>query len=147
MVVEQFIVGQAAHTFADRSHGAHILRTVVKQLGEQRRVVRRDATLAHQMATSVVLAHRRAGEAASVFQTARRTVGAGLRGGAVELLQRVVLLQDVPKDEPLESGVVGAYLVACEVRQRATSPHLDLAVIVRIGHAQYFCGETLRIII
>jgi len=95
----------------------------------------------------MVLAHRRAGEAASVFQTARRAVGAGLRGGAVELLQRVVLLEDVPKDEPLKSGVVGADLVACEVRQWATGPHLNLAVIVRIRHAQNLCGETLRIVV
>ena len=67
MVVQQLIVGQAAHALTDGAHGADILRAVVEQLREQRGVVGRDAALAHQVATAMVLAHGRAGEPASVF--------------------------------------------------------------------------------
>ena len=99
----------------------------------------------------MILAHPCASEAAHVFQTAGRAVGAGLRCGAVELLQLELALEHIPEDQALERGVVRAYLAGVlghVLRERlAMPPRPHVAIVEGVGHTQHVCAGVLRIVV
>ena len=78
----------------------------------------------------MVFLHGSASKAAHILKAARRTVGAGLRCGAVELLQLEVYLKDIPKYQALERCVVRVYqplVIFDGLRERLTGeprPHI-----------------------
>ena len=162
MVFGQFVVRHLAHGLADGAHGAHILLAVGHHLGHQRRVFAErtvglgDGQGADQLRAAVVLLHGRAGEAPHVFKAAGAAVGPGLRCGAIELLQRrfgeaLIGRQHIPEDEPLEGGVVGAYL-APVLRHAgreglAWQPRHHVVIAEGVGHAQHLGAAVLRVVV
>ena len=99
----------------------------------------------------MVLLHGRAREPANVFQATRRAVGAGLAGGAVELLQLEVDLEDVPEDQALERGVVRADLAGMVTHLLGEwitgTPGHHLAVVEGVGHTQHLGAGVLRVVV
>ena len=91
--------------------------------------------------------------ATDVLQAARQAVGASLRGGTIELPQlwfrhTYVRAKDIPKDKPLERGVVGHDLMAGNVGERLTrQPGKHLAIIESVGHAQHLGAGILRVVV
>jgi hypothetical protein len=103
------------------------------------------------MPAPVILTHRRAEEPPHVLKRARRTVGAGLRGGAVELLQLELDLEHVPEDQALERCVVRADL-AGELgdlygKRLRWRPSDDRFIVESKRHTQDLCADVLAIVI
>ena len=165
MVVGQFFSAQIAQGFGHCTHGAHILFAVSHHLIQQRGVFAegavslRDRQQPNQLRATVVLLHVGTGEPAHVLQRPWRAVGAGLRGGAVELLDTGLCdtpgrAQDVPEDQPLKRSVVGTYLAPATdvvINSRwdwlSRLPCDNLIVAEGVAHAQDFCGRILRIVV
>ena len=99
----------------------------------------------------MVFLHGRASEAAHILKAARRTVGAGLRCGAVELLQPEIDLKDIPEYQALERCVVRVHqtlVVFDRLRERLTwEPRPHVFVIKCVGHTQHVGAGVLRVII
>ena len=157
MVVGQLVRRQLPLRLADRAHGADILFAVLDHLGHQvcvvaeRAVCLRDRQQADKLAAAMILAHPGTGKAPDILKATRRAVGAGLRGGAVELLQPVVDLEDVPEDQALKRGVVRpdlALVVRDGLRERLIrQPRPHALVVEGVGHAQHVGAGVLRVIV
>ena len=109
----------------------------------------------------MVFLHGRASKAANVFQRARRAIGSALGGGAVELLQIEIDLQDVPKDQALKRRVVGVdyafvifdlfgerhffYMTMLIMYKR--KPSFYIIIVKRVGHAQHFGAGVLSVVV
>jgi AcrR family transcriptional regulator len=150
-VVRKLISRQRPQALTDRPHRPHVLRAVFEQVLHVLLGVLegRYAALPHQRRTAMVFLHRRAREPADVLKRARRTVGARLRGRAIELLQTrlghlEVRAEHIPEDEPLEGGVMGGDGVQIldaiphGLRERLVGrPDLHVLVVDRPRHAKH----------
>ena len=157
VVIGQFRVRQLTHGGARRTHGAHVLLAVRDHLGHQlgvraeRAVGLGDGELADQRRASVVLAHAGAERPAEILKATGQAVGPRLRGGAIELRQVEGHVEDMPENEPLKGGVVGADLAlelghALGERVRR-QPRLHLVVVERIRHAEHLGAWIPRIVV
>ena len=112
VIVSQLFSRQRTLRLRYGTHGPHVLFAIVNHLLHQLCVLAelavalRNGQRADQLSAAVVFLHGSASEAAHILKATRRTVGAGLRCGAVELLQLKLDLKDIPEYQALKRCVV-----------------------------------------
>ena len=150
---------QRPQALTDRPHRPHVLSAVLEQVLHVLLGVLegRHAALPHERRAAMVLLHAGTREPTNVLQRARRTVGARLRGGAIELLQTrlghlEVRAEHIPEDEPLEGGVMGGDGVQIldtiphGCRERLVGrPDLHVRIIDRPSHAEHPRARVLSV--
>ena len=157
MVVGQLIVGQLTDGETDFAHGANVLLAVRDHFRQERsvhikRAVRlRDAQQADQLRATVVFTHPAADGAAYVLKRGGQAIRTRLCRGAIELFQLEVDAKKVPKNKPLEGGVVCADLagvVAHAHGEMVTGlPRFHRLVIERIRHTNHVGAGVLRVVV
>jgi hypothetical protein len=99
----------------------------------------------------VVLTHPAADGAAYILKRTGETIRTRLRRGAIELLQLEVDAENIPKDKPLEGGVVCADLSSVVTHASGEvltgPPSMDGLVIERIRHTDHVGAGVLRVVV
>ena len=123
----------------------------MRRVHVERAVRLRDAQQADQLRATVVLTHPAANGAAYILKRTGEAVRTRLRRGAIKLLQLEMDAKNVPKNKPLEGGVVCADLTSVAAHTHgkilAGTPRLHRLVIERIRQADHIGAGVLRVVV